>query len=278
MVQKIGEISTLIRGIPNADTEWDILVNPLPTECGVKLTNQTTSSRNLVYEITQAMGGMGMGKTVTEGTQLHGQGKSNLCGLFGINSGLRHALTKLTGDRTGTQVINTIGKLVEGGRTAQQIFNDNSKWTVPAFNVCSFQSMLCSLIAQVVPRSLEGLDNDQFLRSMICKQATILEESIGKLVGKTMFETEGWKRIPGCFRFMESFGLNPEHFELVAEKVIHPNSRGLFKTDFSDGFFQELYDDLDYELSTEFNKLADDSQKRLNRKPRNYFVSILRSD
>ena len=41
-----------------------------------------------------------------------------------------------------------------------------------------------------------------------------------------MFETEGWKRIPGCFYFMESFGLNSEHFELVAEKVIHPNIRG----------------------------------------------------
>merc|ERR1712130_648947 len=97
--------------------------------------------------------------------------------------------------------------------------------------------MLCSLLAHVVPRSLEGLDDDQFIQSMIGKQAKNLEKSIGKLTGKTMFETEGWKRIPGCFFFMESFGLNPEHFELVAEKVIHPNSRGF------DRFISDLQND-----------------------------------
>ena len=86
--------------------------------------------------------------------------------------------------------------------------------------------MLCSLISQVVPRSLEGLDGDPFLQSLIGKQVADLEKNVQRLTGKTIFETEGWKRIPGCFRFMESFGLNPEDFELVAQKVIHPNIRG----------------------------------------------------
>ena len=197
VVRKIEKISTLIRGIPNADSEWDILVNPLPTECGVKLTNQTTSSRNLVYEITQAMDGMGMGKTVTEGTQLHGQGESNLCGLFGINSGLRHALTKLTGDRKGREFYDAVNDAFEGGRTAQQIFKDSSTWSGRnKYNVCSFQSMLAALISQVVPRSLEGLDGDSLLQSLIRKQVTDLEKNVRKLTGKTMFQTEGWKRIP----------------------------------------------------------------------------------
>ena len=97
--------------------------------------------------------------------------------------------------------------------------------------------MFSSLIAQVVPRSLEGLDGDRFIQSMIGKQATDLEKLVGKLTGKTMFETEGWKRIPGCNYFMESFCLNPEHFELVAEKVIHPNSRGF------DRFISDLQND-----------------------------------
>ncbi len=260
-MQEIEEISTLIRGIPNANSEWDKLVNPLPTECGVKVTNQTTSSRNLVYEITQAMGGMGMGKTVTEGTQLHGQGKSNLCGLFGINSGLRHALTKLAGNRTGREVKDRYDKLVKAGRTAREIFKDNSTYSyTDIHNVCSFQSMLSCLISQVVPRSLEGLDGDPFLKSLIRKQVTDLEKNVQKLTGKTMFQTEGWKRIPGCLFFMQSFGLNPEDFELVAEKVIHPNSRGFNR------FISDLQNDPHCDLHPELVNLKVDSSKNFYRK------------
>ena len=232
VVQEIREISSLVLQIPDADKVWAEMMSHLPKESGVKWTNQTQTSRNLVYEITEAMGGMGIGRTVTGGTQLHGQGKSNLCGMFGINSGLRHALAELTGNRTGREVKDGDGyKVVEGGRTAQEIFKDNSTWVnkygyLDGFNVCSFQSMLCSLISQVVPRSLEGLDGDPFLQSMIGQQVTNLEKNVQRLTGKTIFETEGWKRIPGCLYFMISFGLNPEHFELVAEKVIHPNIRG----------------------------------------------------
>ena len=77
-----------------------------------------------------------------------------------------------------------------------------------------------------------------------------------------MFETEGWKRIPGCLRFMKSFGLNPEHFELVAEKVIHPNSRGF------DRFLEELYDDLNCEVSSKL------TNQKLGKIRQNYFVSF----
>ena len=201
-------------------------MKPLPRECGMKVTNQTQTSRNLVYEITQAMKGVKHCRTVTGGTRLHGQSASNLCWAFGINTGVRYGLMKLTGNKTGRQVKDGYGyKVVEGGRTAQQIFKDNSQWNSD-YNVCSFQSMLSSLTAHVIPRSLEGLDGDPFRHSMIGKQATDLERAVEKLTRKTMFETEGWKRIPGCLRFMESFQLNPEHFELIAEKIIHPNSRG----------------------------------------------------
>ena len=121
VVQKIGEISSLVLKIPDVDNVWAGMMSHLPKETGVKLTNQTQTSRNLVYEITEAMGGMGIGRTVTGGTQLHGQGKSNLCGMFGINSGLRHALAGLTGDRTGREVRDIGAKVVEGlnlrGRT-----------------------------------------------------------------------------------------------------------------------------------------------------------------
>ncbi len=244
--------------------EWANLVNPLPTEVGVNVTNQTRTSRNLVYEITQAMEGVKHSHTVTDGTQLHGQGKSNLCGLFGINSGLRHALKQLTVEKTGIQVkhgLNTKWKVVEGGRTAQQTFNDNSKW-MRAHNVCSFPSMLSSLIAQVIPRSLEGLDGDAFLQSLIKKQATDLERAVQKLTKRTLFETEGWKRIFGCVKFMESFELDPEHFELLAEKVIHPNTRGF------DRFLEDIYDDIECAASQQLK------DRKFNENLRNYFVSI----
>ena len=117
VVQKFEEISSLVLQIPDVDNVWAGMMSDLPEESGVKLTNQTQTSRNLVYEITEAMGGMGIGRTVTGGTQLHGQGKSNLCGMFGINSGLRHALAGLTGNRTGREIKDNIGfKAVEEGQ------------------------------------------------------------------------------------------------------------------------------------------------------------------
>ena len=86
--------------------------------------------------------------------------------------------------------------MVVGGRTAQEIFNDNSSWIPPDFtgvdidhNVCSFQSMLANLISQVIPRSLQGLDGDGFLQSLIEKQITDFEKALMKLTRKTMFET-----------------------------------------------------------------------------------------
>ena len=184
VVREIGEIAILIWGNPNSESEWRKLVNPLPTDLNVKLTNQTSTSRNLVYEITQAMDGMGKGKTVTGGTALHGQGKSNLCGIFGINTGFRHAMAQLTGNRKGEEVIAFPNTVVEGGLTALEILNDNRPDTYSdggrIHKPCSFPSMLASLLANVIPRSLEGLDGDPFLQSVIKKQPTDLEKIVSK--------------------------------------------------------------------------------------------------
>ena len=256
VVREIGAISTLIR---DSESEWMKLVNPLPTDMNVKLTNQTSTSRNLVYEIRHAMDGMGKGKTVTGGTALHGQGKSNLCGIFGINTGLRHAMAQLTGNKKGKEVEG----LVEGGLTALEVLNDNG-WG----KVCSFPSMLASLLGNVIPRSLEGLDGDPFLQSVIKKQTTDLEKIVSKLTKKSLFETEGWKRVPGCFYFMESFRLNPDHFELVAEKVIHQNSRGL------DKFLDQVFNDLDCKPSSQ---LTDQKETFPTGNPRNYIVSTIKT-
>ena len=71
--------------------------------------------------------------------------------------------------------------------------------------------MMTNLISQVVSRRCDP------------SRPETLEQKVQKMTGNT--ET-GWKQIPGCLHFMESIGINPEDFELVAEKVIHPNIRG----------------------------------------------------
>ena len=45
-----------------------------------------------------------------------------------------------------------------------------------------------------------------------------------RLTSGTLFEAEGWKRILGAVKLMESFKLDPAKYELRAERVFHPNS------------------------------------------------------
>ena len=92
---------------------------------------------------------------------------------------------------------------------------------------------------------------------------TDLEKIVAKLTKKSLFEKEGWKRVPGYYRFMESFRLNPFHFQLVAEKVIHSYSRGF------DTFVVDLQNNPDCNVHPE---LANES---VDATLRNYIVSKL---
>ena len=172
---------------------------------------------------------------------------------------LQNAHQMETGEQLGTNFNRRPGILLNDFGFVLK-FKEKSKWS-DEFNVCSFQSMLVSLMANVIPRSLEGLDGDAFRQTMIKKQASYLDDLIQKLTGKTLFETEGWKRVMGCFRFMESFRLNPDHFELVTEKVIHPNSRG-FNT-----FVKDLQNDPDCDVHPEL------ANRSVNSSLRSYIVS-----
>ncbi len=216
--------------------EWrrmmDDLMNYLPKDLSFQVKEHNQTSRNLMYEITAAMDRINVGGMATDGTALHPQGRSNLCWAFGINSGLRRALRDLTGQRKSRKVEMKFSWayspliLVKAGRTADEIFADNTKWAFGESNVCSFQAMLTNLICNVCPRSLEGLAGDGFIQSLIMKQPALVEKVFERLQLKSLFEMEGWRRITGCTKFMESFGINPEHYELTIERVSHPNSAG----------------------------------------------------
>ena len=147
-------------------------------------------------------------------------------------SAVRHGLRALAGERISCEVKYGMGTLVKAGRTCDQILNDNSDWRAlqgHGHNVCSFQSMLSNLIANVNPRSLEGLDGDGFLNSLIIKQPALLDTVVQRLVRRTLLETEGWRRIPGLVHFFKAFGLDHRHYELAAYRVPHPNSVGFNK-------------------------------------------------
>ena len=50
---------------------------------------------------------------------------------------------------------------------------------------------------------------------------------VDRLTSKTLFDTNGWRRIPAVHKYFKAFDLEINHFTLEAIPVHHPNSRGL---------------------------------------------------
>ena len=225
-----------------SDKDWvtivEILSNYLPKGLEKKVRWENQTSRHLIFEITAEMENINRTQIMTDGTGLHYQGKSNLCWAFGINSGLRRALRQLVKKESSLRKSTKVNMefnssyhcplmVVRGNKTVDEILADNSGWErVREYNVCSFQSMLANLICSVCPRSLEGVGGDGFAQSLIAKQPAMIEKVMERLRDGTLFEVPGWRRIIGCLKLLEAFGINPEHFKLSVEKVSHPNSAG----------------------------------------------------
>jgi len=164
------------------------------------------------------MEGINRTKIATGGTNFHSQKETNFCHSFGIVSGLRNALVHVAGNKKSKQVWIE----VNGNKTATEVLTDAS----PSCPVCEFPRMLAGFINNVNPRSFEGLDGDGIQKSEMWKQTANFKKVINRLVSKTIFETNGWKRIYGVLRFFEAFGLDPENYELEAVKVTHPIAVG----------------------------------------------------
>ena len=59
------------------------------------------------------------------------------------------------------------------------------------------------------------------------KQDAETEKIISRLVSKTAFEIEGWKRILPVRKMFEKMGLNIDDYELTYDEVNHPNSHSI---------------------------------------------------
>ena len=202
----------------NLGSDWS---TELPKCQPVNVAQNTQASVNMV-EIAKAMEGINRTKIATGGTNFHSQKNTNFCHSYGIVSGLRNALIHVAGNKKSKEVENMGLTEVSGNKTATEVLTDAS----PYFPVCEFPRMLAGFINNVNPRSFEGLDGDGIRKSKLEKQTAILTTVITRLTSKTMFETNGWKRIYSVLRLFEAFELNPENYELEAEKVTHPIAVG----------------------------------------------------
>jgi len=81
----------------------------------------------------------------------------------------------------------------------------------------SFNRMLAVFLGCISPRSYSNFS----------KQSAITETVIARLVSKTAFEIEGWKRILPVREMFEKINLKIDDFELIYEKVNHPNSHAV---------------------------------------------------
>ena len=226
-MKEIQEIIAEILGTVSSD--WSTEFKNYPSINANFISSNTQGSVNMVDEVTKLLSGLYYGNVATDGTNIHSQQSTNFCHSFGIMSGLRNELIKITKDKTSNEVVLASGKdptEIKGGKTGKEVLTDQSPDNRYWKNICSFKKMLAGFINNVNPRSFEGLDGDTIRQSKISKQTAILSKVVDRLVSKSMFETEGWKRIYGVFRFFEAFNLDIENFELEAVKVSHPMSVG----------------------------------------------------
>ena len=183
------------------------------------------------------------------------QRKTNFCHSFATTIGLRRALAILMKGKTSRKInygpqkefddealTQYVPVVVKGGKSIDQILSDQSQWQEKrrsyncdyfvSYNICSTNSFLSNLIGNVNVRSFAGLDGDYAKPSALDRQVAHLEKLLGRLTSPTLFEVAGWKRILGVVKMFEAFSqkddiLNPEHYELVARKISHPNSIGI---------------------------------------------------
>ena len=214
----MDEITKTVTG-SNVSSDWS---TGLPKCKAANVGENTQASINVVKEITKAMGEINLTQMATGGTNFHSQKDTYFCHSFGIVSGLRNALVNAAGNKKSNQVGSRYDIEVSANKTALEVLTDHS----PKYPVCEFTKMMAAFINNVNPRSFEGLDGDTIRGSKMLKQSAIMEKVINRLTSKTMFETNGWKRIYGVSKFFEAFELNPENYELEAVKVTHPIAVG----------------------------------------------------
>mgnify|MGYP000059998592 CR=1 FL=1 len=97
-------------------------------------------------------------------------------------------------------------------RRKSEIQNSNGKY--------SFRLFVVNFVGNVNPRSYQGLLNLVDPNwSAIERQTAVLETVIERMVKRTMFEIEGWKRILAIRQIFNQLNLNIDNYKLTMEKI-----------------------------------------------------------
>ena len=136
-------------------------------------------------------------------THFHDQKDSQLCHSFAVVSAVRQALLKFLKNLLTDEQFKIIGK---------EIAFTNGKY--------SFRLFLVNFVGNVNPRSYQGLVNlvNPNLSS-IEKQTAVLKTVIERLVKRTTFEIEGWKRLLAIRQIFQEVNLEIDNHAIEMEEI-----------------------------------------------------------
>ena len=136
-------------------------------------------------------------------THFHDQKDSQLCHSFAVVSAVRQALLKFLKNMLTDEQFKIIEK---------EISDSNGKY--------SFRLFLVNFVGNVNPRSYQGLLNlvDPNLSS-IERQTAVLKTVLERLVKRTTFEIEGWKRLLAIRHIFQEANLEIDNYKIEMEKI-----------------------------------------------------------
>jgi len=134
-------------------------------------------------------------------TYFHNQKESQLCHSFAAVSALRQALLKFLKNFATNEKLATIENEIE---------KLDGKY--------SFKIFLVNFVGNVNPRSYQGLMNSADQTSTE-SQTAVVETVLGRMVKRTTFEIEGWKRIWAIREIFNELNLEIDNYKMKMEKV-----------------------------------------------------------
>ena len=138
-------------------------------------------------------------------TSFHQQRKSALCHSFSIISGFRHCLLKFLKSLQNIDQ-DKLSKIEEELKKSDGIY--------------CYRNFLVNFVANVIPRSYDGLVNpagaDPF---EIEKQTAVVEVAVNRLVNRTTFEIEGWKRLLAGREIFKKLGLQIDNYKMSVKTI-----------------------------------------------------------
>jgi len=144
-------------------------------------------------------------------TRIHSQGESKLCHSFAIVSALRQALLNFL--KTVTSI------------APEAITHIGEQFKTTGGKYC-FRLFLVNFIGNVNPRSYQGLfklvKSDDY---SILKQTAVIKTVIERMIKRTTFEIEGWKRLLSVRDLFDELKLKIDDYKMEVETVQHKDFR-----------------------------------------------------